>query len=295
MTDTLAQTIDDWLDRHPENEASFRTPLEALRILRSAKPVTPGPVVYKPQICLNLRGDQQLFVGDQVYKYNEGQFLLVSVDLPVQGRVTRLGDAGTFLGVILDIDVAAMMRVAEKIDANGREDKKCAVGVFVADLGVEMRNAFERLVALLDRPAALSVLAPAVLDELYYWLLTGPHGAQARRLFRAESHAQKIARSIAQIRSNPVEPVIVEDLASLSGMSLSSFHQHFKSVTSLSPLQYQKRLRLLMAREMMLSEGLNASDAAFRVGYASPSQFSREYSRTFGASPRRDVASFSQA
>ncbi|WP_084398154.1 AraC family transcriptional regulator [Henriciella aquimarina] len=292
---TLIEAVDGWIDRQPGHGPFHDGPVEGLRFMRTAAPVSPEPIIYQPQICLNLRGAKQLLIGDRIVDYDEMQFLLLSIDLPVRGRVTRIGEASTFLGLILEIDIGAMVKVAERAALDRPPEERAGPGLFVADLTGDMMDAIERLMRLSDRPEAIPVLAPAIKDELYYWLLTGPYGRDVRRLFPADSHAQRIARAIAAIREDLTAPVSVPELAGLSGMSVSSFHQHFRTVTSMSPIQYQKRLRLLSARDIMLCEGVNVSQAAFRVGYESPSQFSREYARTFGAPPRRDIEQINPA
>jgi AraC-like DNA-binding protein len=183
-----------------------------------------------------------------------------------------------------------MREVMDAASAVSTPAARDAPRLFLDDTDETVADCALRLMRLLDRPEAIPVLRPAILKELHYWLLAGRHGDALRRLALPDSHAQRIARAIAILRAEFTGAVPVERLAEAAGMSASSFHQHFKAVTSLSPLQFQKQLRLLEARRLMLSEGLSASRAGFEVGYESVSQFTREYTRLFGAPPRRDVS-----
>jgi AraC-like DNA-binding protein len=214
---------------------------------------------------------------------------LVSVDLPVAARVVEASPGRPYLAVRIALDTA----VVGELLADGTAAPPLgppARAIAVTPVGPPLLDAVRRLVALLDAPQDVGPLAPLVLREITYRVLAGPQGSRLRQIASAGAPAQRIARAIRWLKDHFADPLRVESLAKRVGMSPSAFHLHFKGVTALSPLQYQKRLRLQEARRLMLGEGLDAAEAAFRVGYESPSQFSREYRRLFGAPPRRDVA-----
>jgi len=228
-------------------------------------------------------------VGGETYRYDPAQSLLVSVDLPA---VTRVADATTgrpCLAVRVPIDPAVVGELlAEGLATPPVVRPSRAIGVI--DLDARLLDAVARLVDLLDAPDEIPPLAPLVLREIAFRLLVGPEGARLRQMASAGAPAHRVARAIRWLRDHFAAPLHVVALAKQVGMSPSAFHLHFKAVTALSPLQYQKRLRLQEARRLMLSDGLDAGEAAFRVGYESQSQFGREYRRMFGAPPKADVA-----
>ncbi len=265
------------------------TAIDGLLLLRSDHETAPHRVLYQPAICLNVQGAKQVLLADSVLDYAAGQYLVVSVDLPIAGRVTRAGPGEPFLAMLLDIDVDLLREVMEQLPALPSQRGDPGAGVLVGEFSQPMIDCALRLMRLLETPQAIPVLHPAILRELYYWLLTGPEGAVFRHLALPDSHTRRIGRAIQLMRQEFAATVRVEQLAALASMSLSSFHQHFKAITSMSPLQFQKQLRLLEARRLMMAEADSAAHVAHRVGYESASQFSREYARMFGAPPRRDV------
>jgi AraC-like DNA-binding protein len=249
----------------------------------------PNALVVDPSLCIVAQGAKEVFLAGEVYRYDPGRSLLVSVDLPISARVVEATPARPCLAVRLSLDPSVVGELlADCPDA--RPPGPPARGVEVSPVEPQLLDAVGRLVALLDSPQSLGPLAPLVVREITYRVLVGPQGARLRQMATAGAPAQQIARAIRWLREHFAEPLPGESLARHAQMSLSGFHQHFKTVTGLSPLQYQKQLRLQEARRLMLGEGLDAATAAFRVGYESPSQFSREYRRLFGTPPRRDVA-----
>jgi AraC-like DNA-binding protein len=245
--------------------------------------------VYEPSLCLVAQGAKEVLLADETYRLDPAQSLLVSVDLPVAARVVEASPGCPYLGVRLVLDPA----VVGEFLADGMTCPPLgpsARGLAVTQVEPALLDAVSRLVALLDSPQDIVPLAPLVLREITYRLLAGPQGSRLRQIVSAGAPAQRIALAIRWLRDHFAEQLRIEALAKYVRMSPSAFHLHFKSVTALSPLQYQKRLRLQEARRLMLGEGLDAAEAAFRVGYESPSQFSREYRRMFGAPPRQDVA-----
>jgi AraC-like DNA-binding protein len=244
--------------------------------------------VHDAAVCLVVQGRKQVAVGDRVYRYGGSTYLVVSVDVPVTGQVTEASEAMPYLCLRLDLDRRllgglVLGRAAERTDAR-------ASGLEVAPVTPSLRDAATRLLGLLDQPSDIPVLAPLIERELLYRLLTGPHASALRRIAVGRGHTHRVVRAIDFLRGHYREPIPVARLAAAAAMSPSTFHAHFKAVTGLSPLQYQKLLRLQEARRLMLHEELDAASAAYRVGYESPSQFSREYRRHFGKPPARDVA-----
>jgi AraC-like DNA-binding protein len=235
------------------------------------------------------QGDKQVLLGDESIDYGPGQSMLTTIDLPVVSHVTRASRPEPFLGMMLTLDVRSIVQIASEIDEPRprREDASRSISFEVLD--ADLLDALIRLVKLLGQPALVPGLAPLIQQEVILRLLTGPHGPQLRRLVTAGSPSQQIAKAVAWLKQNFVQALHGDELADRAHMSPSTFRQHFRGLTGVSPLQYQKQLRLQEARQLMLNENLDAGTAGGRVGYESPSQFSREYSRLFGAPPQRDV------
>jgi AraC-like DNA-binding protein len=260
-------------------------PMDGLLLLRQNSPSSFEASLYEPVLCLILQGRKRLSVGDQTLSIGPGECLLVSHDLPVRSSITK----APYLALVLKVDVATIRRLYDEVAESAFDHERArAVEARRADPG--LIDALRRYLALADSPADAKVLGPLILKELHYRLLVGPLGGMLRRLIRHDSNASAIARAIGHIRGDIDSPIVVPDLARQVGMSASSFHRHFKTVTSTTPLQYQKELRLLEARRLLRTGGASVTTAAFDVGYESPSQFSREYARKFGVPPSRDVA-----
>jgi len=284
----LKQAVRRFADQHADRDGWAQTPLAGVGVFRAAAPTGQMHVLYQPVLCLVLAGAKQLAHGTEVQTVSAGQSLIVRADVPVVSRVTEASRAEPYLAFALTLDMGLVREIGPQVasppaaaDAQGRVLLGAPTDEAVLDAAL-------RLMRLLDRPEALPVLAPTGVRELHYWLLAGPHGATIRALAAFDSHAERIARAVNVLRTEFDRPVPVERLAATAGMSLSSFHQHFKAITSLAPRQFQKQLRLLEARRLMFAEGASATRAAFAVGYASVSQFTREYARMFGTPPRRD-------
>jgi AraC-like DNA-binding protein len=287
-TNELA-TLVSAIERQTGADGSYETAVPVLRLSRFTAPSDLVALVYEPCLCVVAQGAKEVLLSDESYRLDPAQSLLVSVDLPVAARVVEASPGRPYLAVRLALDPA----VVGELLADGTPAPPLgppARGIAVTPVEPPLLDAVSRLVALLDSPRDVAPLAPLVLREITYRVLTGPQGARLRQIAAAGAPAQRIARAIRWLKDNFAEPLLVEALAKHVRMSPSAFHLHFKSVTALSPLQYQKRLRLQEARRLMLGEGLDAAEAAYRVGYESPSQFSREYRRMFGAPPRQDVA-----
>lgn len=282
---TLAAAV----ERHTGADGVYETALPELTLYRTSAPSMHDAVVYVPSLVIVTQGAKEVTVGEEVYRYDPAQSLLVSVDIPAAARVVEATTARPCLTLRVALDPA----VVGELLADGAMSPPTgppARGLGIITVEPRLLDAVCRLVDLLDAPHEIVPLAPLILREITFRLLTGPHGLRLRQIAAAGAPAHRIARAVRWLRDHYAEPLRIESLAKQLGLSPSAFHLHFKHVTALSPLQYQKRLRLQEARRLMLGEGLDAGEAAFRVGYESASQFGREYRRMFGESPRRDVA-----
>jgi AraC-like DNA-binding protein len=278
------------VERQAAVDGVYETAVPELGLSRFSAPSDLAALVYEPCLCMVAQGAKEVFLDDETYRLDPAQSLLVSVHLPVTAHVVEASPGRPYLGVRLTLDPA----VVGELLADGTTTAPLgspARAIAVTPAEPTLLDAVSRLVALLDSPPDVGPLAPLVLREITYRLLTGPQGVRLRQIAAAGAPAHRIARAIRWLKDHFADTLRVESLARRVGMSPSAFHLHFKGVTALSPLQYQKRLRLQEARRLMLGEGLDAAEAAFRVGYESPSQFSREYRRLFGAPPRQDVVS----
>ncbi|HEY4372311.1 MAG TPA: AraC family transcriptional regulator [Burkholderiales bacterium] len=278
------------IERYSGANGIHKTAIPGLTLIRGTQ-TTPGGScgVYKPALALIAQGEKHVTLGEDSFLYDQSRYLVSSVDLPVIGRVTRASEEEPYLCFMFDLDprrigaLMSEMSLSKPPSASGR-------AMAVGQLTVELLDPVLRLARLLDSPQDIAVLAPMIERELIYRLLTGELGPRLRNLAVAESQTGQISRAIDWLKTNYARPLRIEDLAKTVHMSESSLHHHFKAVTALSPLQYQKQLRLQEARRLMLTEMQDAASAGHRVGYESPSQFSREYSRLYGAPPLRDIA-----
>jgi AraC-like DNA-binding protein len=277
------------IERQAAADGGHETAVPALRLSRFSAPSELVALVYEPSLCVVAHGAKEVLLADETYRLDPAQSLLVSVDLPVAARVVEASPSHPYLAVRLALDPA----VVGELLADGTTAPPLgppARALAVTPVEPPLLDAVTRLVTLLDSPQDIEPLAPLILREITYRVLTGPQGLRLRQIASAGAPAHRIARAIRWLKDHFAQPLRIDSLAKHVRMSPSAFHLHFKGVTALSPLQYQKRLRLQEARRLMMGEGLDAADAAFRVGYESPSQFSREYRRLFGAPPRQDVA-----
>jgi len=250
--------------------------------------------VRLPSLCIAAQGAKTMIVGQDVYEYDATRMIVFSVALPVAGQVTQASHSEPYLALKLDLDPHKIAELVLKVFPHGLPPAQERIGVYVTPVEDTVVNAATRLIECLAQPGDAKLLAPLVMDEILIRLLRSPIGVRVAQMGFAESSVQRIAKAISWLRENYSQPMKVEDLADLVHMSISSFHEHFKSVTSMSPLHYQKVLRLQEARRLMLSTIMDASAASQRVGYLSASQFSREYSRFFGSAPTRDIARLRQ-
>ncbi len=247
-----------------------------------------------PSLCVAAQGAKTIIVGDEVYEYNSSRMIVFSVALPVAAQVTQASYSAPYLSLKLDLDPHKIAELVLKVFPHGLPPAQERTAVYLTPVDASVINAAIRLMECLAQPGDAELLAPLVIDEILIRLLRSPIGVRVAQMGFAESSVHRVAKAISWLRANFSQPMKVEDLAGLVNMSLSSFHDHFKSVTSMSPLHYQKVLRLQEARRLMLSTMTDAGTASLRVGYLSASQFSREYSRFFGNAPTRDIARLRQ-
>jgi AraC-like DNA-binding protein len=272
------------------SEGANETALPGVAFMRTSEVGQPRPSVYAPSLAVVVQGRKRTIMGGESFYYDPFSYLLVSVTLPMSGQILDATQDRPFLSVRVHIDVPEVSRLMLEIADRNSSAQRNDTPVYVGRMNTELMDVILRLVRLLDTPQDIPVLCAMALRELWYRLLRGDMGSRLRDLVELEGPVQRISRSIELLRTHYDQPLRVEDLAAAAHMSVSNFHAHFKAVTTLSPLQFLKRLRLHEARTLMMSEQVDAASAAHRVGYASPSQFNREYRRLFGSPPRRDLA-----
>ena len=276
--------------RFATTDGIHATAIPGLSLIRISKPSEPTHGVIEPILCIVAQGKKRTITGDRSLSYDAANFLVVSADTPIIGQVIEASPEAPYLCFKLDLDPAAITELLIDIGGLNGAAGEADASLSVSPLTPELVDVATRLVRLLASPDDIRLLAPMVRRELFYRVLQTDQATKLQQIALAESRLQQVNRAIGWIKSNYRESFAIEQLAIEARMSLSSLHVHFKAVTAMSPLQYQKQLRLQEARRLMLAEAIDAATAGHRVGYDSPSQFSREYARTFGAPPLRDVA-----
>lgn len=267
----------------------FATPIETVLILRADHEKPPAHAISQPALCIVAQGAKWATFGGTRFVYGAGEALVVGIEAPSTGRVVEASPDKPCLVLAVGLDQVIMRGVAEELDPPPRVSGEVGRGVLVTDFLGPLADCALRLVRLLDTPRAIPALYPGLMREICYWLLTGPHGGEVAGLTVAGGPSQRLRDAMRSLRERFSEPVRIDELAAIARLSPSAFHRQFKALTSLTPLQYQKQLRLLEARRLMVSRAFNVEAAAFEVGYESPSQFSREYARMFGAPPKRSL------
>ncbi len=268
---------------HQRTGGITATPVHGLYLVRRTAPSALEHAVEQPLVCLVLQGRKRVAMGSRTASYAAGDTMIVTANVPTASRISQASIAQPYLAIALELDTAVITDLV-------MGSPECHAPAAAPDAGDEddLRDAVRRLVRLLDRPESLAVLKDSLIREIHHWLLRGRQGAAIRHLGLPDSHARRIARAVAILRAEPARPVRIEQLAVAAGMGRSAFHRHFRAITSLSPLQFQKALRLMEARRLILSQGKSMRQVAFEVGYESASQFSREYARMHGQPPTRD-------
>jgi AraC-like DNA-binding protein len=286
MTDTLLKAVRRYAEAYADPAGVARTPIAGLTTIRATAPSDLDYAISRPLACLVLQGTKHVTMGSRAFTFRAGDSLLITADVPTVSRITRASIAVPYFSLVLDLDPAVIADLAVEMKAVPIAEE---APVHHEPTDAEVSDAALRLMRLIERPASVPMLRTQLVREMHYWLLAGQHGAAIRRLGWPDGHVQRVARAVAVLRAEFAQPLRVAHLAAVAGMSPSAFHQRFRTVTSLSPLQFQKQLRLIEARRLMLSDGVTSSSAAFAVGYESVSQFTREYARMFGLPPVRET------
>lgn len=295
FTDFDQQTADklavlaELIERHTGKDGIFRTDIPSIHLIRSSQATLPVHTVYEPGVVIVARGAKVVMLGGESYTYGPSAHFVVSVDLPVTSRLLHASEESPYLCLRLGLDPAQVLEVIKEAKLDREDARESKRGAYVDRTSPALLDAAVRLVRLLDSPREVAYLAPLILREIYFRLLSEEQGGAFKQIALAGSGTSRVAGVIARIKQDYARPLHIDELARMAHMGPSSLHRYFKEVTTLSPLQYQKRIRLQEARRLLLSEALDAADAAYRVGYESPSQFSREYARLFGLPPISDI------
>ncbi len=286
MAHTLLDAVRRYADANADSFGIARTCVPGLSTIRATSPTELQYAINRPLVAIVVQGGKRVTMGSQTFDFGAGDSLLIAADVPTVSQITRANASVPYYSLVFELDPAVIEPLATEMRV-----VQASVGgpVRVDPTEAEVAEAALRLMRALDRPGVMPILQDQLVRELHFWLLAGRHGSAIRALGVTDSHAQRVGRAVTLIREGFAQPLRVEQLAETAGMSVSSFHQHFRAITSLSPLQFQKQLRLIEARRMMLADGVSASGAAHAVGYESVPQFTREYGRLFGAPPARDI------
>lgn len=292
MNNPLAPHLDIALRLAPPGLTA--TPIPRVDLCVGQGSTDKAPCLYRSMICFILQGSKRVAINDKLLSYDSEHYLISALDLPLIGQILDAEGGQPYVAVSLVLDPALLAELATNMPAV-RESEQKGIGIAINPMTAPLRDTLLRLLSLLDTPADIPVLGPMVERELLYRLLQGPQGRLLRQIAQPDGALASIRRAVAWIRDNSKVQLRIDALCDASGMSRASLHRHFLSMTGLSPLRYQKQLRLQEARQLLLAGEHRASDVAFAVGYESASQFSREYSRQFGVSPARDVREIRRA
>ncbi len=278
------------IERFTPSEGPLQTAIGPLSLIRFDQPTPVARGVHKPALCIIAQGRKEVSLGGESYVYDALNYLVVSVTLPVTGQVIEASPDKPYLCLRLDLDPAEITRMISDAGPVGLPARPASRGMYLDRIDESLLDTVLRLTRLLDTPRDISMLAPLALREIYYRLLRSQQGQQLIEIAMADSQSHRITRAVEWLNANFDQPLRIEELARVANLSVSALHHRFKAVTAMSPLQYQKQLRLQEAQRLLISEGLEVAAAGYRVGYESPSQFSREYRRLFGAPPLKDLA-----
>ncbi|PCI86896.1 MAG: AraC family transcriptional regulator CmrA [Hyphomicrobiales bacterium] len=278
------------IDQYAVVEGLNQTIIPQVSLLKISTPDIPVPCIYQPCICFIAQGQKQVMLENHHYRYSPSEYLIISVELPLMSQILKASESEPYLMLKIDIDLQQLSELLILIGHPADLNKKTQRGIFVGKSDAAMADSVLRLARLLSTPDDIPVLAGQTMREIYYRLLQSDYGAMVAQTALKGSHMQNISLAIQKIKSEFETHISIDKLAGLSGMSISSFHAHFKAVTAMSPLQFQKSIRLIEARNLMLVNELDAASTAYKVGYESPSQFNREYARMFGKPPMQDIS-----
>ncbi|MEK3862098.1 AraC family transcriptional regulator [Paenibacillus sp. FSL H7-0716] len=277
------------IEHHSSQDGVYETAIPSLFVIRNSNVTEPVYRVYKPSLCFIAQGTKEILLAKERFEYGPANYLISSMNLPVIGQIIKASPNAPYLSFKLEFTQSQILKVLNDSEFKLAPKENAKRAMYVGQIELSLLDAILRLVRLLDDPQDIPFLAPIYTDEILYRLLQGPYGVTLAQIAMEGSSTYRIREAIEQIIENCDKPLRIEELAETASMSISSFHRHFKEVTAMSPIQFQKHLRLQEARRLLLSESADAADVAFRVGYESASQFSREYSRMFGSPPRADI------
>lgn len=286
MTQPLLDAVRRYTEAHADPMGIARAPITGLNMVRTTGTGELQYGIQRALICLVLQGTKEVTMGNRTLAFHAGDSMLITADVPTVSQISKASRIAPYLSFALYLDPSLIADLSVEMKAVPLDE---AAPLTLQPTDAEVADTALRLVRLLDRPASIPVLKDQLIREMHYWLLAGRHGPAIRHLGFPDSHARRIGRAVEAIRADFAAPLRVEQLAAIAGMSASSFHHHFRSVTSLSPLQFQKQLRLIEARRAMIAEGAPPSNAAYAVGYESVQQFTREYRRLFGLPPVQET------
>lgn len=265
------------------------TTIPSLFLIRESIITEPISRINEPSFCMILQGGKEVLLGEERFLYGPGHYIVASVDLPVTGQVIKASTECPYLALKLEFTPSQVLEVLNETDIQFGQGKNTKRAMFVSEVEPSLLDAVLRLASLLENQKHIPILGLLYKKEIIYWILQGPHGEALEQMVLDGSNASRIREVIEYIISNYEKPFRIEELAEIANMSVSSIHRHFKEVTAMSPIQFQKQLRLQEARRLLLADSTDVADVAFRVGYESQSQFSREYSRMFGSPPKVDI------
>ncbi|MDD0974425.1 AraC family transcriptional regulator [Pseudomonas fontis] len=288
--ETLRQELADLIRRHGAAQGGGQSAIANLFLVRYENTVRSMPTLAQPALCILAQGSKEVCLGEERYLYDPLHYMVVSVAMPISGVLLEASPENPSLGIRLDIDPAEINHLIAEAGPMSVPSLPSGRGLYIERLDTQLLDALLRMIRLLDTPKDIPVLAPLIRREILYRLLRGQQGARLYEIAMANTQTHRVCQAIQWLNVHYHKPLRIDDLAREVNLSTSTLHHRFKAVTSMSPLQYQKQLRLQEARRLMLNDGLEASVAGYRVGYESPSQFSREYSRLYGAPPLRDMA-----
>jgi AraC-like DNA-binding protein len=285
-----AEELAGLIEQFTADDGVHETAVPRLVLIRTGQPTAQIHAVQQPAVCIIARGRKRVMTGQLVFEYDPAKYLIASVDVPIIGQVIEASPEAPYLCLRLDLDPAAIGALMLEAEMRSGDGEQPGPALSLSSVTPELLDSAIRLVRLLGTPRDIPILAPLAEREILYRLLTGEQAQRLRQIAFGESKLQQVNRAISWIKANFREPFSIEAVATEARMSPSTLHEHFRAVTSMSPLQYQKQLRLQEARRLILSQSLDAAVAGHAVGYDSPSQFSREYKRVFGEPPARDIA-----
>jgi AraC-like DNA-binding protein len=277
------------IERYTGQDGVHPTSIPSLFLIRESIITEPISRVNEPSFCIIFQGEKEVWLGEECFRYGPGNYIVASVDLPITGQVIKASSDFPYLALKLEFTSSEILEVLNDTDIQSGQRKNAKRAMFISEVEPSLLDAVIRLACLLDNPRHIPILGPLFKKEILYWILQGSHGEALKQMALEGSNAIRIRNVIEHIINNYEKSFRIEEIAEIANMSVASLHRHFKEVTAMSPIQFQKQLRLQEARRLLLAESSDVADVAFRVGYESQSQFSREYSRMFGFSPRADT------